>query len=672
MTYSMANFIGTALQEGGSGGSNYFFLNFVWLIPALPLVAFLINGFFGRRLGRTAGYLASALVGITFLLCVLAFVDVAMNQGTQAFQYTLYTWIPSGDFRVDVAFLVDPLTVIMLVVVTSVGTLVHIYSLEYMADDPDIARFFTFLPLFVFSMLILVLSNNFLLLFVGWEAVGLCSYLLIGFWFYKKSAGDAAKKAFIVNRIGDFGFALGIMLIFVNFSNLASDLRYTDVFTVVERVARGEQPMVLGNLTIICLLLFMGAMGKSAQFPLHVWLPDAMEGPTPVSALIHAATMVTAGIYMVARLNPIYSLAPEALTVVAIIGATTAVLGSTIALVNNDIKRVVAYSTVSQLGYMFAGLGVGAWASAIFHLMTHAFFKGLLFLGSGSVIHGMHGEQDIRKMGQLRKAMPITFWTFLVASLANAGIIPFAGFWSKDEIIGNAFLRNHGIVGALLTASAFLTALYMFRLVFVVFFGKNNVPKDVHPHESKPLMAWPLIILAVPAALIGLIVGFPPDDGLFHHFIDPVFEPALNAATAAGVTAPAVGFSTPTILIMGLSTLTAVAGIFVAWLFYYKPNPLPGVIARNLNYVYQALLNRWYFDELFHKVFVDGGKALAYGLWRFDQKVIDGAVNGVAGLVRNFGGGLRRVQTGFVQGYALAIGVGLLGLVTYLWVVLPK
>jgi len=638
----------------------------VWLILAFPLLAVIINGFFGRVIGKLSGLVANVLVGGALLWSALTLLYVINRP--EGFEYKLYTWIPSGDFQIDVAFLVDPLTAIMLMVVTGVGFLVHVYSIGYMEDDPGFWRFFTYLPLFVFSMLILVLSNNLLLLFVGWEAVGLCSYLLIGFWYTKKSASDAAKKAFIVNRIGDFGFALGIMLLFVNFAGLASDVTYTGIFEQVERVAAGEQSMALGNITIISLLLFMGAMGKSAQFPLHVWLPDAMEGPTPVSALIHAATMVTAGVYMVARLNPLFLASPDALLTVAIIGTTTAVLGSTIALANNDIKRVVAYSTVSQLGYMFAGLAVGAMASAIFHLMTHAFFKGLLFLGSGSVIHGMHGEQDIRKMGQLRHKMPWTYRTFLIGALANAGIFPLAGFWSKDEIIGGALLRGHWVVGALLIAGSFLTALYMFRLVFVVFFGKNNVPKEVHPHESKPIILVPLILLAIGATFLGL-VGIPPDAGLFHQFIEPVFHHATEANAIAHIEP---GFTQPTLLIMLISFMVAVAGIFTAWLLYYRPNDLPGVLARNVNWLYRAILNRWYFDELYHRVLVDGGKALAYLSWRFDQRVIDGAVNGIAGLVRASGGRLRRVQTGFVQGYALAIGLGLLGLVTYLAIILPK
>ncbi|MDQ3706173.1 MAG: NADH-quinone oxidoreductase subunit L [Chloroflexota bacterium] len=670
MHFLQSLFTIAALAEETAEGAAHslpepFILNYIWIIPALPLLGFIINGLFGRRLGKTAGPIAVGLVGLSFLAAIVAFIDIALRHNADPhaapFQYNLYTWIPSGDFRVDVSFLVDPLTAIMLMVVLSVGLLVHIYSLEYMADDPDFARFFAYLPLFVFSMLMLVMSNNFLLLFFGWEAVGLSSYLLIGFWYQKKSASDAAKKAFIVNRIGDFGFALGILLIFTNFFNHTPGLKYTDVFQAIE-----HDPMILGNATIISLLLFMGAMGKSAQFPLHVWLPDAMEGPTPVSALIHAATMVTAGIYMVARLNPIFSLSPEALLVVAIVGTVTAVLGATIAIANNDIKRVVAYSTVSQLGYMFAALGVGAWATAIFHLMTHAFFKGLLFLGSGSVIHGMHGEQDIRKMGQLAGKMKITYRTFLIGAAANAGVIPLAGFWSKDEIIGNAILRGNFVVGALLTAGSFLTAFYMFRLVFKVFHGADNVPKDVHPHESRPLMAVPLIILAIPAALIGF-VGVPPDAGIFHHFIEPVFAPAMERGVHI-----TPGFTGPTMMIMLISTLVALAGIFFAWLMYFRPSGISEALSRNVPWLYNALLNRWYFDEFYHRVVVDGGKGLAYFLWRFDQRVVDGAVNGMAGLTRWGSGRLKRLQTGFVQGYALAIGIGLIGLVTYLVLFLPK
>ena len=429
--------------------------------------------------------------------------------------------------------------------------------------------------------------------------------------------------------------------------------------------------MVLGNMTIICILLFMGAMGKSAQFPLHVWLPDAMEGPTPVSALIHAATMVTAGVYMVARLNPLFSLAPDALLVVAIIGTTTAVLGATIALVNTDIKRVVAYSTVSQLGYMFAGLGVGAWASAIFHLMTHAFFKGLLFLGSGSVIHGMHGEQDIRKMGQLRNKMPVTFWTFLVGSLANAGVIPFAGFWSKDEIIGNAFLRGNWVVGSLLMASAFLTALYMFRLVFIVFWGKDNTPKEVAEKLVKDKIERKMTIRScstrdAPLCWSASWVCRPTAAGSTIS-LRPVFATAIDRGTEI-----AAGFTQPTTLILLISTMVAHRRHLHGIPLLLQGKPLPEAAFRNLPWLYNALLHKWYFDEFYNTVFVNGGKAIAYAFWRFDQRVVDGLVNGVAGLVSASSDRLRRVQTGFVQGYALAIGLGLLVLVTYLFIILPK
>jgi NADH-quinone oxidoreductase subunit L len=652
-----------------------FILNYIWLVPLFPLLAFLVNGFFGRRLGKAAGWIATILVTLSFLVAVWVFIEVTQRNGTP-FQYDLYTWIISGDFRIDIAFLIDPLTATMLMVVLGVGSLVHLYSNTYMGDDPGIARFFTYLPLFVFSMLLLVLSNNMLLLFVGWEAVGLCSYLLIGFWYQKKSASDAAKKAFIVNRIGDFGFALGIMMLFVNFSNLNPDLQYSSLFQ-----AAVNQPMILGNMTIICILLFMGAIGKSAQFPLHVWLPDAMEGPTPVSALIHAATMVTAGVYMVARLNPLFSLAPDALLVVAIIGTTTALLGATIALVQPDIKRVVAYSTVSQLGYMFAGLGVGAWIAAIFHLLTHAFFKGLLFLGSGSVIHALHeagihdqtASQDIRNMGQLRKKLPVTYWTFLIGALANAGIIPLSGFWSKDDIISNAVQRGNGLIGGLLLAAAFMTGLYMFRLVFVVFWGQDNTPKGVADNlvkeriESKmPLILITLVILAIPSAIIGF-VGVPPGEGSIDTFLKPVFATAFERLGEI----PA-GFTDPTLLIMLISTMVAVGGIFTAALLYIRPNPLPAAMARNVRWLYEALLHKWYFDEFYQTFVVNAFKALAYGFWRFDQRVIDGTVNGIARFVRNTGRRFGRLQTGFVQGYALAIGVGLLVLVTYLFIILPK
>ncbi|MDP9352418.1 MAG: NADH-quinone oxidoreductase subunit L, partial [Chloroflexota bacterium] len=405
--------------------------SYIWLIPLAPLLAFLVNFLFGKRLrGNTTAYIGIASVAVSLLLSVLVFLEVRTTE--EAFNLDVYRWIVSGDFEVGIGFYVDRLTSLMLLVVTAVSLLVHIYSIGYMHGDPGLYRFFSYLPLFTFSMLMLVLANNFLELYVFWEAVGLCSYLLIGFWYYKRSASDAAMKAFIVNRIGDFGFGLGVILLFTTFGTLA----YQPVFERAPEVSTG-------TLTAITLLLFMGAMGKSAQWPLHTWLPDAMEGPTPVSALIHAATMVTAGVYLVARANPLFDNAAGTLQVVAVIGLVTALLGATIGLVQNDIKRVMAYSTISQLGYMFFALGIGAYVAAIFHLFTHAFFKALLFLGAGSVMHGINGETDMRRMGGLRRYMPQTFLALTIGSAALAGVVPFAGFWSKDEILGLAFIEHH-------------------------------------------------------------------------------------------------------------------------------------------------------------------------------------------------------------------------------------
>ena len=721
-------------------------LNLVWLIPALPLFGMLITGLFGRIFTRSgqrlvAAYIATAAV----LLSLLLSIGVAFNIADQGrFIYTLYTWIPSGDFHADFGIYVDPLTAMMLLVVTGVASLVHIYAIGYMrddardpsveahhgahdahgadapaghdahgADDPHqagtgdsgstptqpvavprsgeggwrimgglqkdggLARFFAFLNLFVFSMLVLVLANNYLGLFVGWELVGLSSYLLIGFWYQKRDVFqdvkgffrkdipfEAAKKAFIVNRIGDFGFTVGIFMLFVNFGTLA----YSDIFNMAPTQIHH---FVLGNMTVTCLLLFMGAMGKSAQFPLHVWLPDAMAGPTPVSALIHAATMVTAGVYMVARSNPLFHLAPDAMLVVLIIGTTTALIGATIACTATDLKQVVAYSTVSQLGYMFAGLGAGVWIAAVFHLFTHAFFKGLLFLGSGSVLHGMHdleGEgkdgQDIRWMGGLARYMPITATTFIIGALANAGVFPLAGFWSKDEIIGGAILNGFPVVGALLWLGSFLTAFYMFRLVFLVFF---NAPRwdhaKVHPHESPPVMTIPLLILAGAAVIVGFL-GFPPENGLIHQYLYPVFRGAMAEAPASGYATDRIG---PTLLLQGISLLFAVAGIGLAFLLYWRPNTLPATMAERFGGLYRAVRMRWYFDELYDLVFVRGGKALANGLWAFDRNVVDGLVNGVASGYAWSGRRLRRIQTGFVANYALAIVVGVICLLGYVF-----
>ena len=485
-------------------------LNSLWLIPIWPLLGFLMNGFFGRRIGKSAvGTVACGSVGLSLVASLAAAAQLlALPQEARRVTQVVAPWIGAGNFQADWGLLLDPLSAVMILVVSGVGFLIHVYSIGYMHEDPDYPRFFTYLNLFTFSMLMLVLANNYLLLYVFWEAVGLCSYLLIGFWFEKRSAADAGKKAFIVNRVGDFGFALGLMLLWTTLGTL----QYDQVF------ASAPAQLPVGGLvvTAITLLLFLGATGKSAQIPLFVWLPDAMEGPTPVSALIHAATMVTAGVYMVARSAPLFELAPVSLTVMAWIGGLTAVFAATIALVQNDIKRIVAYSTISQLGYMFLGCGVGAYAAAIFHLMTHAFFKALLFLGAGSVIHGLSGEQDIRKMGGLRKQMPITAWTFLIGALANAGIAPLAGFWSKDEILYGAIAGGQVAVWALGAGGVFLTAFYMLRCYYVAFEGSSRVETHAahHLHESPPVMTVPLAILALFSAGVGF-VGFPPEHGAY-------------------------------------------------------------------------------------------------------------------------------------------------------------
>ncbi|MCC6626844.1 MAG: NADH-quinone oxidoreductase subunit L [Chloroflexi bacterium] len=616
----------------------------IWLIPALPLAAAIVNFFLGKRLLRQRSHwVATLAVAVSFVISVGVFYDQYVSHGTPM-ELKLYQWIDNGAFQVSIGFLVDPLTATMLVVVTSVGLLVHIYSTGYMHGDGGYYRFFSYLPLFVFSMLLLVMSTNFLQMYVFWEAVGMCSYLLIGFWYLRRSANDAAKKAFIVNRIGDVGFGLGVMLVFVLFGTL----QFTDVFARAHEVATAHPDL----LTWATFLLFMGAIGKSAQFPLHVWLPDAMEGPTPVSALIHAATMVTAGIYMVARVHPLFLETPLTLQIVAIVGVLSAFIGATIALVQTDIKRIVAYSTISQLGYMCFALGIGAWIPAIFHLATHAFFKGLLFLGCGSVIHGMHEEQDIRKMGGLRRFMPITALTFLIGSLANAGIPIFAGFFSKDEILASAFNAHaYWVYGAgLLTA--FLTAFYMFRLYFVVFEGPPRFDASrVHPHESPWSMTVPLILLAIAATLAGLLLGWPPEQGFIHQYLAPVFAHGEGEAHAIDM---------GTVLTMSaVATVVALAGVALAWSMYRRSAPDPVAMGQRFRRPYQFLLNKWRFDDLYDGTAVQGTKDVAAGANLFDRHIIDGLVNGTAAAVAGFSRGLSRVQTGFVGNYALAIAFGM-------------
>lgn len=615
-------------------------------IPLLPLLAAVVNYIVGRWYFRSAtAYVAIATIGASFVLSVLSFID--QLDSDEPIRQHLYTWIPAGQFDIPLSLMVDHLTAVMLLIVTGVALLVMIYSVGYMHGDPSYYRFFAFMPFFVFSMLMLVMADNFLVLFFGWEGVGVASYLLIGFYFRRHSANQAAKKAFIVNRIGDFAFAVGIMLVFWKMGSLV----FSEVFPNIAG---------LGNttVTIMALLFFIGAVGKSAQFPLFVWLPDAMEGPTPVSALMHAATMVTAGIYMMARLFPIFVESDDALLVVAIIGAATAFIAGTIALTQFDIKRVVAYSTVSHLGFMAFAIGVGAFTAAIFHLMTHAFFKGLLFLGSGSVIHAVDGNQDMRKMGGLKKYMPTTFWTFVIAAASNAGIILFAGFWSKDELIVSGWLDNRYVLTIIVLVAAFLSSLYIFRATFMTFLGEERFDsKEVHPHESPASMTVPLIILAIPAALIGFL-GFPPENGWIHDFLEPNFTVLAEGAHAAEhrvSTAMTVTFG-------AISTALAIGGAIIMYLAYVKKHPAfaPDLWVSRARGVYTLFVNKWYLDEIYERYIVHPLYWFSERvLWQIiDVRIIDGIVNGVAGLVNFSSGQLRKAQTGFVANYALAIAIG--------------
>ena len=628
-------------------------MDYVWLIPLFPLIGFLINGLVGKSLPKKmVGTIGSAAVGLSFLLTVAIFLELLkLPADARSVEKVMYTWIASGPFHVSVAYLIDPLSIIMLLVVSGVSTLIHIYSIGYMADDEGFYRYFAYLNLFVFAMLTLVSANNFLLMFVGWEGVGLCSYLLIGFWYEKKSASDAGKKAFVVNRIGDFGFLLGVFLIFWTFGSLD----FKAVFPLAAKL-----PMGSGVLTAITLFLFLGATGKSAQIPLYTWLPDAMEGPTPVSALIHAATMVTAGVFMVARCSTMFVLAPISLTVVAGVGALTAIYAATIGITQFDIKRVLAYSTVSQLGYMFLACGVGAFTSGIFHLMTHAFFKALLFLGSGSVIHGMHGEQDMRKMGGLKKYMPITYWTFMLATLAIAGIFPFAGFFSKDEILFHSLVSGHYLFWGIATLAAFITAFYMFRAVFMTFHGEEKFDHHhVHPHESPSLMTFPLMTLAG-LSVVGGLVGFPIIKGAnkFKEFLAPSITPMIHEVHAPE------WFE---ITMMAFSMAVAIAGITMAYKFYMKQRDLPAKVVEKIPVVYDLVYNKYYVDQIYDATVVEPLKNGSDFLWHgVDENVIDGAVNGSATIVGWLSDHLRKLETGYVQQYALAILVGVVLVTGYL------
>ena len=626
----------------------------VALIPLLPLLGFIVTLVLGKRFfGTKAHLLPVALVTVSAALSVYAF-SWAFTHQHETFEWNAFTWVAAGRFTVEWGFQVDTLTGIMLLVVGIIGMLVHYYSIGYMHGDEGYYRFFAYLNLFMFAMFVLILANNYLLLFLGWEGVGLCSYLLISFWFRKKSASQAGKKAFLVNRVGDFGFTLGMFLIFT----ATGTLQFSGVFAHAD-----EGLIAAGTMTWICVLLFTGAVGKSAQFPLHVWLPDAMEGPTPVSALIHAATMVNAGVYMVARSYPLFINSDGAMMLVMVVGTFTAIYAAYIAITQNDIKKVIAYSTISSLGFMFMALGAGAWVAGIFYLFAHGFFKGLLFLCSGSVIHAMGGEQDMRKMGGLRKKIPLTFWTMLVGALAMVGMIPFAGFWAKDEIVGGTFVRGYYVVWAVALVTVLLTAIYMGRLIFMTFWGENRSDAEVqaHIHESPPVMTVPLILLAIPAALLGLVVGLPPESGWIHSFLEPVFfdvesEPFEWAGEGG--------------LLMLVSLAVVIVGILIAHRLWVRDVEIPGRLAARFPATYAASYNKMYMDAIYEVVPIRSTINFAGWLWSFfDVKVIDGAVNGVAWLGGWAGDRLRPIQTGRVQNYTLYVFGGMVVLVVVLaWV----
>jgi NADH-quinone oxidoreductase subunit L len=663
------------------------------LIPLLPFLGFLVNAGLGRRLSKSAaGAVAVGAMVVSFVVALAAVASlVRLDPASREIVQRVYSWISSGDFEAPFTLRLDPLSSVMILVITGIGALIHIYSIAYMHDerDSEFARYFSYLNLFAAFMLVLVLGANFLIMFVGWEGVGLCSYLLVGFWYEKKSAADAGKKAFIVNRVGDFGFILGVLLVFVRFNSID--------FQDVARAAGGLSPETsFGTISLITLLLFVGATGKSAQIPLYVWLPDAMEGPTPVSALIHAATMVTAGVYMIGRNAVLFSHAPETLTIVAVVGAATAFFAGTIGLVQNDIKRVLAYSTVSQLGYMFLAMGVGAYAAGIFHLYTHAFFKALLFLGSGAVIHALAGEQDLRRMGGLRRDLPLTYWTFLIGALAIAGVPLLSGFFSKDEILYETYASGHTGLWIVGLITSLLTAIYMFRVVFLTFHGERRAgaAAPAHPEEEEPAaqqappaaaahaaphaapshhlhdaprpMAIALVALAIGSVLAGY-AGFPSalgGSGRFQKFLEPSFTAHSGvAAEAAGETGVELG-------LMAVSSAVALAGIGIAVFFFLRNRAAAGRLADRFAGLRTVLLNKYYVDEVYDAGIVQPVRIVSEeGLWKgLDARGIDGAVNGVADTVGGLSEVLRRAQTGSVRAYAASLFLGVVAVLGYyLW-----
>lgn len=626
-------------------------IRLVALIPLFPLIGFLINGFFGKKISKgLSGAIASLSILASFILSILVFAELQALSVKEHVVH-VFSWINSGHLSIPFEFLVDPLSSWFLLIITGIGFLIHIYSTGYMHDDEGFSRFFTYLNLFVFFMLLLVLGNNYLITFVGWEGVGLCSYLLIGFWYKNTAYNNAAKKAFIMNRIGDLGFLLGIILIFVNFGSIT----YTEIFDQAGTVDPA-------TITVIALLLFVGAMGKSAQLPLYTWLPDAMAGPTPVSALIHAATMVTAGIFMVVRSNVFYSISHVASETVAVVGVVTALFAATIGLFQNDIKKILAYSTVSQLGLMFLGLGVGAYSSAVFHVTTHAFFKALLFLGAGSVIHAMGGEQDIRRMGGLKGKIKITFITMLIGTIAISGIPPFSGFFSKDEILAHTF-EEHKVLWVLGMIASMLTAFYMFRLLFLTFFGKfrGTHEQEHHLHESPASMTIPLVVLAA-LSIVGGLLGLPEFWKLpnwMHHQLEPVIaRPHFSMLSHETEW-----------LLMGIAVAAALVMIYITWVLFMKKKVLPAEREDLLKPWQKLIYNKYYVDEVYEAGITKPINVIGKALYEFfDKQIIDGLVNGVGNLVKGAGSLIRLYQNGNIGFYVMnmALGVILIVLLTFI------
>jgi NADH-quinone oxidoreductase subunit L len=624
-------------------------IKLVALIPLFPLLGFIINGFFGKKISKgMSGAIASIAVLASFVVALLIFFELEHSE-LKTHTVNLFAWINSDTLKIPFEFLVDPLSSWFLLIITGIGFLIHIYSIGYMHDDEGFARFFTYLNLFVFFMLLLVLGNNYLIMFVGWEGVGLCSYLLIGFWFKNTAYNKAANKAFIMNRIGDLGFLLGIILIFVTYGSIS----YDAVFSGVSGSGG------TGTITAIALLLFIGAMGKSAQLPLYTWLPDAMAGPTPVSALIHAATMVTAGIYMIVRSNVFYSVSAEASHVVAVVGVATALFAATIGLFQNDIKKVLAYSTVSQLGLMFLGLGVHAYSSSVFHVTTHAFFKALLFLGAGSVIHAMGGEQDMRKMGGLRKALPITFVTMLIGTIAISGIPPFSGFFSKDEILAHTY-EHSPTLWFFGQVASMLTAFYMFRLLYLTFYRsfRGTHEQEHHLHESPKSMTIPLIVLAI-LSVVGGVLGLPEFWHLpnwMHHHLDPII---LHKS-------PSTMNHTQEWTLMGIAVLAAGATIYFAYMVYIKNKMLPEAKDENIKGIKKLIYNKYYVDEIYDALIRKPVDLLGEVFHKLiDNQMIDGIVNGVGSAVKGISSVVRKAQTGHIGLYIFSMVLGIILMLFY-------